>query len=193
MEKLITQLANKNSGKNTQEALGLALKEVVLSGLSRSGFLKEAFYLSSLDHFEKDTYCLCFLQQNEDGIFPLNKCLPFLKAELIAFGVDTQINEIDSGFSIEYENIRFAAYVHRKDLNLKPEYFYQQVPLAYELRIVCKMKEGARKEISKAMRAQLFSGAAESKKKKGASKAPSKSKEKQPQQEHWVQPSLFDF
>ena len=192
MEKLIQQLANKKSEENEQQALGSALKEVVLSGLSRSGFLKETFYLPGLDTFEDGTYCLCFLQQNDGGIFPLKKCLPFLKIELTAFGVDCRIKDLDTGFSVEYENIRLIAYIHHKDFNFKPEYVYLQVPLAYELRVIRKMKEGERNEIYNAMKGVIFNTPVPQKKKKGSSKGSAKSKEKQ-QTDHWVQPSLFDF
>lgn len=193
MEKIIQQLANNYSNENRQEALGLALKEVVLSGLSRSGFLKESFYLSGLDHFEGNTYCLCFLRQNENGIFPFEKCLPLLKMELTAFGIDSPVNDSDYGFSIEFDNVRLVAYIYKKDFDFIPEYAYQQVPLAYEIRSVNSMKEGDRNEIHTAMMGQVFAAVPETRKKKGASKAPSKKKSNKEELDHWVQPSLFDF
>ena len=192
MEKLIQQLANKKSAENGQQALGLALKEVVLSGLSRGGFLKESYYLPGLDTFENGTFCLCFLNQNDEGFSPLKKFLPFLKNELTAFGVDCRINDLDTGFSVEYENIRLITFIYHKDFKFKPEYAYQQVPVAYELRVIRSMKEGVRNEIYSAMNSAIFNTPAAPKKKKGTAKGSSKSKEKQ-QPEHWVQPSLFDF
>ena len=193
MEKIIQQLVNNYSNENRQEALGLALREGVLSGLSRSGFLKESFYLSGLDHFEGNTYCLCFLKQNEDGIFPFEKCLPLLKMELTAFGIDSPVTDSDTGFSIEFNNVRLAVYIYKKDFDCIPEFSYQQVPLAYEIRSVNTMKEGDRNKILKAMMEQVFSVMPETKKKKGASKAPSKKKTNNEELDHWVQPSLFDF
>ena len=115
-----------------------------------------------------------------------------MKNEFTAFGVDCRIDDLDTGFSVEYENVRLAAYIYHKDFNYKPEYVYQQVPVAYELREIRTMKEGVRNEIYNAMKAMIFNAPAPQKKKKGTAKGSSKSKEKQ-QQEHWVQPSLFDF
>lgn len=168
-----------------------ACREIVLSGMSRAGILKDFCYLPDLDRYDNGIYGIIFLNQNEHKIASFSDCLSVVKNELNAFGVDFKITEKENGFCIETGENKLVVFFYTKEFHLKPVYRYIQTPLAFELISIETMNESIKDEIRQMMEKEVFENSKA--KKKGASKAPGKKKLKKEQDNHWVQPSLFDF
>ena len=194
MDEIIRQLETVILEKNKigpEQAKGCAFKELVLSGMSRAGVLKDFCYLPDLDRFENGTYCIAFLNQNDQEKIPYKECLSVVKNELSAFGVDSGITDTGNGFSIAFDENKLVVYIYTKQFHLKPVYKYIQTPLAFELISIESMNESIKEEIRLQMEKDVFPEPKT--KKEGASKAPRKNKTKKEPDNHWVQPSLFDF
>ena len=197
MEKLIQQLSiiiEERDSVSQKEALVRALKEVVLSGLSRSGFLKDCPYLSKMDLYQKDTLYILFLHQGKG--FPWAEHLQTVKIELDAAGAAGSVQENEHGFSVLYENVVLEVFIYQKDFGLKTQFDYRQQPIPYEMREITAMSEGVRLEIEKALEA-LIAPVTEpeffKKEPKKTKKKEMKKKEEPKIENQWVQPSLFDF
>lgn len=191
--KQITQIFEKNNIEG-DEAKASALKEIVLSAFSRSGFLKECPYLSKMDLYKDKKLYLIFLNQSKS--ISLKEHWQVVNCELDAAGIPNKLIENESGFSVEYNGILTIVYIYQKDFGLKSEFTYQLQPIPYELRSISSMSEGIRGEIEKALESSINpaeSPAVEKGKKKNPSKTKEKVKKKKEPEEHWVQPSLFDF
>ena len=189
----ITQIFEKNKIERN-EAAALALKEIVLSAFCRSGFLKTCPYLSKMDLYKENILYLLFLNQDES--FSRKEHWQAVNCELDAAGVPNKIIENENGFSIEYDSIKAVVFIYQKDFGLQSEFKYQLQPIPYELRSISTMSEGIRGEIEKALESSITPVEAivpEKGRKKNSSKPKEKVKKKKEQEEHWVQPSLFDF
>ena len=196
MEKLIQQLTKiieERDSLSHKEALARALKEVILSGLSRSGFLKDCPYLSKMDLYQNDALFILFLHQGEG--FQWTEHIRTVKIELDAAGVEGSVQENEHGFSVSFEDVCLHLFVYQKDFGLKTQFDYQQQPLAYEIREIMVMSEGVRSEIEKALEALIAPVSAHDfvKKETKKSKKKEKKKEEPKPENQWVQPSLFDF
>ena len=96
MDAILQQLSQtiQNNGKtDRKEAECLALREIILSGLSRSGFMKLFTYLPSFDSLKNNKLYLCFLDQDSQKNNSVRDFLPFADIELKASGVDAKITE----------------------------------------------------------------------------------------------------
>ena len=199
MDTLIKQLTatiEKRDGLNSTEAAAKALREIVLSGMSRGGFLKECVYLPGLDRFEKNsnTLYLCFLHQNAPEDFLKEYFMPFVKIELEAAGINDSFNETENGFSVEFDGVKCCAFIYHKSFDLQPEYSYQQQPIPYELRSISSMLEGARTEIEQALENEIAPLIEKVEHKKSTAKSSGKKKKQAKEaKDDWIQPSLFDF
>lgn len=189
--KQLTKLIENSYSIDSKEASGKALKEIVLSGLSRSGFLKVCPYLSAMDIYKDNTLYLLFLNQKEN--LKWNDYLQVVRNELEAAGAEKSLTSNDCGFTVEYSGSRIYVFVYQKDFDLKSEFFYQQQPISYEMRKITEMLEGIRSEIENALNAKVFPVPAHEKKKKESSKGKSKAAKNKKETDQWVQPSLFDF
>lgn len=190
----ITQIFNNNKDNERNEAAAKALKEIILSALSRSGFLKSCPYLSKMDQSKNNMYYLIFL--NQSGNISKKEHWHAVNCELDAAGLLHGIKENETGFSIEYEGVTVSVFIYQKDFNLKSEYTYQLQPIPYELRSISSMSEGIRAEIEKALESVIETPKISLNKigqKNNSSKNKEKSKKKKEPDEHWIQPSLFAF
>ena len=195
IKQLTTTIENRD-GITHEEAVGKALREIVLSGLSRSGFLKECPYLSGFDLYRKDlkSFSMCFLYQNDSENFQIGTYLPFVNIELEAAGSADAVCDAENRFSVEYDGVLLSALVFRHSFDLKPVYSYQQQPIPYELRAISAMLEGIRAEIEKDFEIeQAFVDHQRIAKKNPAKSSGKKKKQANETSEKWVQPSLFDF
>ena len=197
MDGLINQITQifENEGKSDRkESAAKALREIILSGLSRSGFLKQCPYLSKMDLFKDDVYYLLFL--NQSGEFSRKEHWQSVNYELDGAGVPCRLIENEHGFSVEYEGIKAVVFIYQKDFDLKNDFSYQQVPLPYELRCIVSMSEGIRAEIEKALDSAVIPPEPVhnvKNNKKSSGKGSEKGKKKKESDDHWIQPSLFDF
>ena len=197
MDVLINQITQifENEGKSDRkESAAKALREIILSGLSRSGFLKQCPYLSKMDLFKDDVYYLLFL--NQSGEFSRKEHWQSVNYELDGAGVPCRLIENEHGFSVEYEGIKALVFIYQKDFDLKSDFSYQQVPLPYELRCIVSMSEGIRAEIEKALDSAVIPPEpvhTVKNNKKSSGKGREKGKKKKESDDHWIQPSLFDF
>ncbi len=100
MNNIIEQMLSKYETKNTTDeinALKEIIQEIILSGLSRSGFFKEvAFYggtalriFYGLDRFSEDLD-FALISQNKD--FDLSKYFSFIEKEINAYGLNMKIS-----------------------------------------------------------------------------------------------------
>ena len=192
MDEIIKQLTRiiENKDKfDEKKAQAYALKEVILSGLSRSGFFRDCPYLSNMDLYNQNELCLTFLCQSND--FSFRNYDQILKYEMEAAGIDFSLLEDTDRLNIKCGGTNLVIFVYKKDLSLKSSFTYQQQPLPYELRTITSMTEGIRAEIEKARDLQISSDKTSDVRKKSKSK-PHKEKIKK-EDTQWVQPSLFDF
>ena len=189
----ITQTINDQKKFTPKEINTRALKEIVLSGLSRGGFLKNFPYLREFDRFENNCLYLAFLMQDEQNNYDLKDHLPFLEVELTAAGIDFSLKEHRDGFLLKADDLNLTGVIIRKNFDLKTEITYQQTPLAYEVRSVKTILEGTYGEIENLMDARIREDSHMVKEKKGASKSPSKNKSKSNKDDKVKQLSLFDF
>ena len=191
--KQITQIFEKNKIERNESA-ALALKEIVLSAFCRSGFLKLCPYLSKMDLYKENILYLLFLKQDES--FSRKEHWQAVNCELDAAGVANKLIENENGFSVEYDSIKVVVFIYKKDFGLQSEFKYQLQPIPYELRSISSMSEGIRSEIEKTLESSINPIEApvpEKGRRKNSSKPKEKVKKKKEQEEHWVQPSLFDF
>ena len=199
MDTLIKQLTTKietRDGITHEEAAAKALREIVLSGLSRSGFLKECPYLSGFDLYEKDSksFSMCFLYQNDSENFQIEAYLPFVNIELEAAGAVDVVCDSENRFSVEYDGVLFTAFIFKHSFDLTPIYSYQQQPIPYELRAISAMLEGNRAEVEKDFEIErAFVEHQRMTKKNPAKSSGKKKKQAKETNDKWVQPSLFDF
>ena len=100
MNNIIEQMLSKYEIKNTTDeinALKEIIQEIILSGLSRSGFFKEAAFYGGtalrifygLDRFSEDLD-FALISQNKD--FDLSKYFSFIEKEINAYGLNMKIN-----------------------------------------------------------------------------------------------------
>ncbi len=194
MDAIIQQLSQtiqNNQKTDRKEAGCLALREIVLSGLSRSGFLKQYSYLLSFDTFTDNKLYLGFLEQKAHENDSIRNFLPFVDIELKASGADAQISETDNGFKITTGDSECDVLIIREDFGLQPAYAYQQTPVPYEIRYVSEMNEGTRRKIELLIDEKI-NGEKPEKKIKPA-KPSGKSKRKKKEEDSVQQLSLFDF
>ena len=203
MDPLISQIA-KNCKEMLQcsdvEAAGKALESVVFSGLSRSGFFRDCFYLPELTHQMKDRFCACFLFPSRKEDLQTDGCLRFLQDELQAMGITEQPEKTGSGFVIRTDAgpegtlpVSFEVFIYSKEVkDLEKKICYVQTPLPYEIRTAGPLKEALRAEIRKTFEKSVKSQTAAGKKKKPAGSGQTgENKKAEPPKEGWVQPSLF--
>ena len=100
MNNIIEQMLSKYEIKNTTDeinALKETIQEIILSGLSRSGFFKEAAFYGGtalrifygLDRFSEDLD-FALISQNKD--FDLSKYFSFIEKEINAYGLNMKIS-----------------------------------------------------------------------------------------------------
>lgn len=100
MNNVIEQMLLKYDIKNTNDeinALKEVIQEIVLSGLSRGGFFKEAAFYGGtalrifykLDRFSEDLY-FALITPNKD--FNLSKYFIFIEKELKAYGLNLEVS-----------------------------------------------------------------------------------------------------
>ncbi len=100
MNNIIEQMLSKYEIKNTTDeinALKEIIQEIILSGLSRSGFFKEAAFYGGtalrifygLDRFSEDLD-FALISQNKD--FDLSKYFSFIEKEINAYGLNMKIS-----------------------------------------------------------------------------------------------------
>lgn len=196
MDGLIQQIAQtieppeKSGQKETQLK---ALKEIVLSGLSRSGFFRDYPFLPGIDHYENDCLFISFLKQDDKELYKPEDCFHTAAIELAAAGVVFTEEDIPDGFRIKAGELFLEGIIIRKNYDLQAEISYQQVPIPYEIRNVKKMREGTRTEILNLFEKRVKADMPEEKKKKGGSKPPKKNKNRSASDDQVMQLSLFDF
>lgn len=203
MDPLISQIA-KNCKETLQcgdvEAAGKALESVVFSGLNRSGFFRDCFYLPELSHQMKDRFCACFLFPSRKEDLQTEGHLRFLQDELEAMGITEQPEKTGSGFVIRTDAgpeggipVSFEVFIYSKEVkDLEKTICYVQTPLTYEMRTAGPLKDTLRAEIRKAFEKSIKSQTSAGKKKKAAGPARTEENKKaEPPKEGWVQPSLF--
>lgn len=194
MDAIILQLSQtiqNNQKKAPKEAGCLALKEIVLSGLSRSGFQKQHFYLPSFDNLTKNKLYLFFLDQKLQNDESYRFFLPFVDIELKASGVEAQISETENGFMISTDDAECEVLIIREDFGLQPAYSYQQTPVPYEIRYVSEMNEGTYRKIELLINEKINGTKAEGKQR--PAKSSGKGKRKKKEENSVQQLSLFDF
>ena len=136
MNNIISQMLSKYEIKNTNDeinALKEIIQEIVLSGLSRGNFFKEAaFYGGSalrifykLDRFSED---LDFALTSPNKDFDLSKYFIYIKKELNAYGLNLEINgKIKNNIS----NIS-SAFVKGDTLELILKFFPNEISHEYD-------------------------------------------------------------
>ena len=194
MDAILQQLSQtiQNNGKtDRKEAECLALREIILSGLSRSGFMKLFTYLPPFDSLKDNKLYLCFLDQDPQKTNSVRDFLPFADIELKASGVDAKITEDENGFTVITETVECVILLIREDFGLTPVYSYQQIPLPYELRSVSEMNEGIHSKLEALIDEKINGKKAEEKGKTARSSG--KNKRKKKEDNSVQQLSLFDF
>ena len=194
MDAILQQLSQtiQNNGETDLKAAEcLALREIILSGLSRSGFMKLFTYLPPFDSLKKNKLYLCFFDQDPQKSNSVRDFLPFADIELKASGVDANITEDENGFTITTETVECVILLIREDYELTPVYSYQQIPLPYELRSVIDMNEGIRSKLE-ALIDEKINGKKSEEKAKPA-KSSGKNRRKKKEDNSVQQLSLFDF
>lgn len=192
MDGLIQQIAQTIEPKDDL-VMRKALRELILSGLSRGGFLKACPYLSGFDKYDGEQVILSFLQQDSAETGDFQEFRHFLEVELEAAGVQHTVTENENGWTVASDDAKAVIFIIRKDHGLDTLVAYQQAPIAYELRTVGPMREGVRAEIERMIdRTDRKEKPAEKKKKAPAKSAGKKKKENEPQ-DGIQQLSLFDF
>ena len=194
MDAILQQLSqtiqnNGNTDRNAAECL--AMREIILSGLSRSGFMKLFTYLPPFDSLKNNKLYLCFLDQDSQKNNSVRDFLPFADIELKAWGVDAKISENENGFQIITDASECVILLIRENFGLTPVYSYQQIPLPYELRSVSEMNEGARRKIEVIIDEKINGKKADEKGK--PAKSSGKGKRKKKEDNSVQQLSLFDF
>ena len=136
MNNIINQMLSKYEIKNTNDeinALKEIIQEIILSGLSRGNFFKEAaFYGGSalrifykLDRFSED---LDFALTSPNKDFDLSKYFIYIKKELNAYGLNLEINgKINNNIS----NIS-SAFVKGDTLELILKFFPNETSHEYD-------------------------------------------------------------
>ena len=189
--KQISQMIKTRDVIDENTALAKAVREIVLSGLSRCGFMKVCSYLEKLDHFNQNTLYLCFLNQGCE--LSLNETLHAVKYELDAAGIHNDIKKLEQGFTVEYNPVKVCVFIYQKDFDLHSVFLYQQQPIPYELRSIISMNEGIRSEIERSLEEFISSCDAGNKKNKKETPKSSGRKKKTKEIDQNLQPSLFDF
>lgn len=195
MDAIIQQLSriiqnNQKASENQAEIR--ALREILLSGLSRSGFLKEFPFLPEFETISGHRCFLCFLDQDKHDLSAIEKnYLALVETELKAFGADVQIKMSDHGFSVMYGDWELTAVIIHEDLRSAPVFLYQQTPIPYELRYIMDINEGLRRKIELVIESEIKElRSAES---KVSTKSSEKKRRKKKENDSVQQLSLFDF
>lgn len=201
MEPLVLQIARtieQNQNTDKPASVCSALKEMVFSGMSRSGFFKECVYAEELDLQSGRDLHACFLYTGSEKDFSGAEYKTVILDELRAFGSDPKDGETKTGFMIETtpegedEAVRLFIDIFPKKAKEQPVRFsYVHAPLAYELRTAADLSESAIADLQSRMKSAVK--AAKPANKKVPKKARSEKKEPEDPKEKWVQPSLFDF
>ena len=187
----LTQTIQNNRGTDRKVAECLALREIILSGLSRSGFMKLFNYLPPFDSLKENKLFLCFLDQDPQKTNSVRDFLPFADIELKAWEVDAKISENENGFQINTDAAECVILVIREDFGLPTVYSYQQIPIPYEIRFVSEMNEGIRGKIESLIDEKINGAKAEEKAK--PAKSSGKARRKKKEDNSVQQLSLFDF
>ena len=187
----LSQIIQNKQNKNRKEAGCLALREIILSGLSRSGFLKQYSYLPSFDTFAENKLYLSFLDQKLQKTDSLRNFLPFVDIELKAAGTNAQLSETENGFNISADDAVCVILLIRDDFGLLPAYIYQQTPIPYEIRSISEMNEGTRRKLELLINEKINGTKPEEKIK--PAKSSGKNKRKKKEENSVQQLSLFDF
>lgn len=187
----LSQTIQNNQKKNRKEAGCLALKEIVLSGLSRSGFMKQFSYLPSFDIFTDNKLYLSFINRKLQQADSLRNFLPFMDIELKAWGADARTAEFENGFTVTTDDAECVILIIREDFDLMPAYFYQQIPVPYEIRYISEMNEGMRRKIEVLIDEKINGSKSDEKSK--PTRSSGKSKRKKKEDNSVQQLSLFDF
>ena len=194
IKRQLSEVIKQKNNLSAETADLLALKEIVMSGLSRCGFLKEFDYLSDFDHQEGKKYFLVFLNQNSaDFSSTLENFIPFIEIELKAFGIVPQIEKYKNGIIVKNEAYELSVCIINENYALNSVISYHAEPLPYELRRITSMNEGIRRSIEKIIEKEILRDNASEQNKNGAAKAPSKNKRKKKTDDSVQQLSLFDF
>ncbi|MBQ6520604.1 MAG: hypothetical protein IJI14_17995 [Anaerolineaceae bacterium] len=188
----LTQIIKNNNTIPEKDAEISALKEIIFSGLNRSGLFKSYFYLKKFDFQYEKTFYLCFLNQNGKDSINTAEYVQYIEIELRAAGINGTVQNSSQGINITADGINIFLFVINEDFDLNPLYLYQQAPVPYELRYISDMSEGVRGKIEKIIDLEIKSEKSEIKK-KGTSKAPRKNKKGKNENPAVQQLSLFDF
>lgn len=194
IKRQLSEVIKQKNNVSAETADLLALKEIVMSGLSRCGFLKEFDYLSDFDHLNGKKYFLIFLNQNSaDFSSTLENFIPFIEIELKAFGIVPQIEKDKNGIIVKNEAYELSVCIINENYALNSVISYHAEPLPYELRRITSINEGIRGSIEKIIEKEILRDNAFEQNKNGAAKAPSKHKRKKKTDDSVQQLSLFDF
>jgi hypothetical protein len=198
IKRQLSEVIKQKNNLSAETADLLALKEIVMSGLSRWGFLKEFDYLSDFDHLDGKKYFLIFLNQNSaDFSSTLENFISFIEIELKAFGIIPQIEKDKNGIIVKNEAYELSVCIINENYALNSVISYHAEPLPYELRRITSMNEGIRRSIEKIIEKiiekEILRDNASEQNKNGAAKAPSKNKRKKKTDDSVQQLSLFDF
>ena len=194
METFFQHLALKiqtDHGIKKKEAESAALKEIILSGLSRGGFLKTTPYLPEFDHIVKDCLYLCFMRPDDSIGSYVENGMGYVKNELDAAGVSNKISERKWGFRIETDPLNINILIIMKNYGFKPQISYQQSPVAYEIRSISVMPDSIRAEIQQYIEKEIRKESSPEKKKRKPVKNTETGKNKEP--DKIQQLSLFDL
>ncbi len=197
METLIRQITRTIEENETDDKLaatGKALKEIVFSGLSRSGFFKKYPYLPELDKAADMDLYVSFLNKEPENDIGLSGYFGAVQDELSALGIDAELKKTDFGFKVEAKNeqkeLLVCLYIilFSKKIKDSPEKItFVHVPLAYELRYIDNLSDSIRSDLQSKMKSCIK---AENKANK---KVPKKARNEKKAPQDWIQPSLFDF
>lgn len=193
METLIQQIADiiQNGEKRSKiQARKDALKEILLAGLSRSGFMRERLYLQEFDQAVKKDLFLSFLNQDEGTGTEIKEHQQVVRTELDAAGVSAIIKDTDSGFRIETEDLNINILVIKKNFGLKPVISYRQVPIPYEMRCSGPVDENTYTEIQNKIKDEIKNAESADRKKGKPVKSSGKKKNKETD-DQILQLSLF--
>lgn len=190
----LSEIIKQKNSVSSETAELLAMKEIVMSGLSRCGFFKEYPYLTKFDYQFNNKYYLIFLDQKSSDVpSKMSFFIPFVEIELNAFGCKPAIISNKNGITISNEDSELSVFILSEDFDLVPGIFYHFDPLPYEVRSITEMNEGVRSSIQKIIDKDIIKKFMLEKNKNGAGKAPSKNKRNKKADDSVQQLSLFDL
>jgi len=187
----LVQTIQSSKNNNKKDAELIALKEIVFSGLSRSGILKAAPYLPEFDRNIDNVLYLSFISPDSSIESFLDEAKKTVKNELDAAGTKTMISGKKSGFRIETGVLSIYILIFIKNYGFKPLISYQQIPLPYEIRSIRSIPDELRSEIQNLIEKEIHKESSQEKKKKKSAKNSESDRKKET--DNIQQLSLFDF